>query len=58
MTGRSAAPSLNSSARTSARRQTHEPGEKEQDGGLNTRGGVGAERKTECRVNKRQTHGT
>lgn len=44
MTGRSAVPFLNSSARTSARPQTHEPGEKKQDGGLNVQGGIGAER--------------
>lgn len=34
-TGRSAAPFLSSSARTSARPQTHEPGWKRQDDGLN-----------------------
>lgn len=45
MTGRSVTPTLNSSAQTSARPQTHEPGEKKQDGGLNTHGGFGAERR-------------
>lgn len=35
---------LNSSARTSARPQTHEPGEKKQDHGLNTQGGIIVER--------------
>jgi len=45
VTGRSAAPSLKSSACTSVRPQTHEPGEKQQNGALNTHGGgVGAER--------------
>lgn len=44
MSGSSAAPCPNSSARISARPQTHEPGEMRQDGGLNTREGKGAER--------------
>lgn len=45
MRGRSVARSLKSSARTSARPQTHEPGENKQDGGLNTQRGIGAQRK-------------
>lgn len=42
--GRSVARFLNSSARTSVHPQTHEPGEEKQDGGLNTRGGISAEK--------------
>lgn len=44
MTGKSGALFLNNSACTSARPQTHEPGWKRQDDGLNTQGGTGAER--------------
>lgn len=43
MTGRSGVPFLNSSVHTSARPQTHEPGEKKQDDGVNTQGGNGAQ---------------